>query len=74
MSEETLQKSETKTCEACGKDFLCGANLGKCWCFSVDLNKETLAKLEEDFKSCLCEDCLMSREQNQSRLINQYKL
>ncbi|HVE58730.1 MAG TPA: cysteine-rich CWC family protein [Pyrinomonadaceae bacterium] len=60
MTEETLQKSATKTCESCGKDFSCGANAGKCWCFEIDLSKETLAKLQEDFKSCLCEDCLAS--------------
>lgn len=58
MSEETLQKPETKTCEACGKDFACGANIEKCWCFEIDLRAETLAKLQDNFKSCLCKDCL----------------
>jgi Cysteine-rich CWC len=47
-----------KTCESCGKDFNCGANTKKCWCFEIDLNAETLAKLQEDFKSCLCVECL----------------
>jgi len=59
MSEERIQKPETKTCESCGKDFSCGANVAECWCFGVDLNKETLAKLQEDFESCLCRDCLV---------------
>ena len=63
MSEIFLEKTKptlaTKTCESCGKDFSCGADAGKCWCFEVDLNKDTLAKLEKDFKSCLCPDCLL---------------
>ena len=62
MSEETLQKSETKICESCGKDFSCGANVGKCWCFEIDLNEETLARLREDFENCLCQSCLESSE------------
>lgn len=45
-------------CESCSKEFSCGANVGKCWCFDVDLKAETLAELRENFKSCLCEDCL----------------
>jgi hypothetical protein len=58
MSEKTLEKPETKTCEACGKEFGCGAASAKCWCFEIDLSKETLGKLRQDFKSCLCKDCL----------------
>jgi len=50
--------SEKSVCESCGKEFSCGANVGKCWCFAVELEAETLAELREDFKSCLCEDCL----------------
>ena len=74
MSEIFFEKPETpwkpKTCESCGKDFSCGANTGKCWCFEVDLSRETLAKLQEDFKSCLCEDCLVEPliRQNQNGL------
>lgn len=60
MSEVTFQKSETKTCESCGKDFSCGANVGKCWCFEIDLSEETLASLRKDFKNCLCQSCLES--------------
>jgi hypothetical protein len=49
-------------CESCGKDFPCGAKSGKCWCFEIDLEEETLSKLQKEFESCLCEDCLKSRE------------
>jgi len=56
--------SEKSVCESCGKEFSCGANVGKCWCFAVEVKEETLTKLREDFKRCLCEDCLIkvSRE------------
>ncbi len=50
--------SEKIVCESCGEAFSCGAKVGKCWCFSVELKAETLAELRETFKSCLCEDCL----------------
>jgi hypothetical protein len=58
MTEKILEKSETKTCESCGRDFSCGAASAKCWCFEVDMSPETLAKLRENFKNCLCQDCL----------------
>ncbi len=45
-------------CESCGKEFSCGAKIGKCWCFAVELKANSLAELRENFKSCLCEDCL----------------
>ena len=58
-------KDKSKICESCGKNFTCGAKTEKCWCFEIDLNTETLAKLQEDFKSCLCQDCL--KNQNRER-------
>ena len=51
-------KPEKLICESCGKEFSCGANVGKCWCFEVEVDEKTLAKLPEDYKSCLCENCL----------------
>ena len=50
--------SEKLICESCGKAFSCGANVGKCWCFAVELKAETLTELRENFESCLCKDCL----------------
>lgn len=55
--------NETKTCEACGKSFGCGVNTGKCWCFEVDLSRETLEQLREDFKNCLCQECLEKKNE-----------
>ena len=60
--ENTEKFSDKITCESCGKKFSCGANIGKCWCFDVEVKPETLAQLREDFKSCLCEDCLLIHE------------
>ena len=54
------EKTEDKLiCESCGKEFFCGVNIGKCWCFEIDLEKETLAELRQDFKNCLCQNCLI---------------
>jgi len=50
--------SEKFICECCGGEFSCGANVGKCWCFAVELKADSLAELRENFKSCLCENCL----------------
>ena len=52
------QPCDKIVCESCGEEFSCGANVEKCWCFEVELKAETLADLREDFKNCLCQDCL----------------
>jgi hypothetical protein len=51
--------SEKSICESCGEEFSCGASVGKCWCFDVEVEAETLAKLQEDFNNCLCQNCLV---------------
>ena len=66
MIAEFIEKADEKVsdkliCESCGKAFSCGANVGKCWCFAVEVKAETLTELRENFKSCLCEDCLSER-------------
>ncbi|MCY7347884.1 MAG: cysteine-rich CWC family protein [Pyrinomonadaceae bacterium] len=59
FTENAAEKVSDKiTCESCGVEFSCGANVGKCWCFAVEMKAETLAELREDFNHCLCEDCL----------------
>ncbi len=52
------QKPDKLKCESCGKDFLCGANIGKCWCFELELKADKLVKLQDNYKNCLCQDCL----------------
>jgi hypothetical protein len=63
MFAKSLEKTNEKTsdkliCESCGKEFSCGANTEKCWCFAVEVKADALAELRENFISCLCEDCL----------------
>ncbi|CAN5774400.1 MAG: cysteine-rich CWC family protein [Acidobacteria bacterium] len=62
--------SEKLCCESCGKEFSCGANVGKCWCFTVELKAEKLAKLGEDFESCLCKNCLGKLATNNAKNTN----
>ncbi len=45
-------------CESCGKEFSCGVNAGKCWCFEVELKPEDLENLRENYDRCLCQNCL----------------
>jgi len=57
--EDTDEKVADKLiCESCGKEFSCGAKVGRCWCFAIEVKAETLTALRENFKSCLCKDCL----------------
>jgi hypothetical protein len=60
MTDETLEKSVAKRCESCSAEFSCGAESEKCWCFAIELSPRTLAKLQEEFKNCLCKDCLLN--------------
>ena len=57
--ENTAEKVfEKLICESCGKEFSCGAKVGDCWCFAVEVKAETLTDLRENFDNCLCPDCL----------------
>ena len=58
MKENHLKRTEElKTCPNCGNEFSCSSS-GKCWCFEVFISSEKLKKIEENFNSCLCPDCL----------------
>jgi Cysteine-rich CWC len=46
-----------KQCAKCGQPFDCGGLLG-CWCWSVKLDRATLASLKAQYADCLCPDCL----------------
>ncbi len=64
MPNDSSEKISAKLiCESCGKEFSCGANAQECWCFAVEVKAETLAKVREDFKNCLCEDCLSNYQE-----------
>lgn len=64
LKNNTKKVSDKMVCESCGKEFSCGAHTEKCWCFAVELKPETLAELREDFKNCLCQDCLRQVKEN----------
>ena len=66
MHKLTEKRDQVIVCESCGKEFSCGVNVGKCWCFEIDLSQEKLAELRENFNGCLCKDCLDKENQPQN--------
>lgn len=52
-----LKLVEKEVCPRCGKSFECGKS-GKCWCYELDVPNSILEKIEKDYDSCLCPDCL----------------
>jgi hypothetical protein len=56
--ESSNQAADEIICESCSAKFACGATSGKCWCFGLEINTETLAKLKSEFRRCLCRQCL----------------
>jgi hypothetical protein len=59
---ENYQKKSV--CQLCGKEFSCGAETGECWCFEINTDSEFLAELSENYKNCLCRECLVQRAKN----------
>jgi hypothetical protein len=53
-------------CEACGRDFGCGAETGGCWCSDVTVDPVTLAELRAAYDRCLCPACLIARSSGPS--------
>jgi hypothetical protein len=51
-----------QNCESCGEEFLCQIGLKGCWCSSVELSEKTREYLRENFKLCLCPECLRKFE------------
>ena len=74
MKLQMKQLGDKIICESCGEEFSCGVNIGKCWCFDVELKAETLTELREDFKNCLCENCLGKLATNYTNSTNKIGL
>gem|GEM_PF-1138205 len=53
-----VSASRASTCEACGKDFCCGASLAGCWCANLSLSDTARAELRTRYSRCLCRQCL----------------
>lgn len=47
-------------CQSCHEDFTCGAGLTGCWCMEIKLDSSARAKMREQFRDCLCRNCLES--------------
>ena len=45
-------------CEACGREFTCGAELSGCWCEEIKLSDAARAELRARYERCLCRACL----------------
>ena len=56
--QKTSPRRRVKTCESCGKAFVC--HQGGCWCDALKLAHPTLEALQMKYQDCLCEDCLKS--------------
>jgi hypothetical protein len=53
-------KSQNKICQRCAKHFECNANnIAACECSRVSLNEKELKFIKENFKDCICANCLM---------------
>ncbi|MBM3435532.1 MAG: cysteine-rich CWC family protein [Bacteroidetes bacterium] len=57
MTKKDKTKLDVEICPRCGKQFHCSKSQ-KCWCYEMDVPVETLEKLQYDFESCICPECL----------------
>ncbi len=53
-----------KECSKCKKTFVCGFDTGSCWCQDLEIEKTELEKLNNNYESCLCKECLLSYAKN----------
>ena len=56
-----------ETCEACGREFGCGAISGSCWCSTEDVPPAVLTELSERYSLCLCPACLVAAAEGSLR-------
>lgn len=53
-----------KTCEVCGKEFMCFPE--NCWCKDHDLTKKQLMLIYLKHDNCLCPECIKGYEEKKS--------
>ena len=52
-------KHENKICPRCQTVFECrAADISNCQCYSIQLNEQERAFLENNYHDCLCADCI----------------
>ena len=54
---QSIVRGKQETCEACQNSFTCGP-FWNCWCAKEKLPRETLGKLKQTYRRCLCPECL----------------
>ncbi len=59
-----MELEEKGICPRCKKKFLCSKS-NKCWCYEITLDYNHLEKLNEEYESCLCPNCLIAIKNGQ---------
>ncbi len=52
LEDDFLQK-----CPRCGRPFICYKD-GSCWCHELRVHPKTRESIQQEFRGCLCRDCL----------------
>ena len=52
-----MQLEEKESCPRCQGKFDCSKS-NKCWCYEIGLDSDQLEKLNDEYKSCLCPNCI----------------
>jgi len=52
-----MNKGKLKRCPSCGKFFSCQGD-DDCWCESYKLHKKNMLVIMNEFKDCICPECL----------------
>lgn len=60
-TQHRLPELHTKVCPRCKQAFQCQVEAG-CWCEKLNLHRDVLKKLRQEYIDCLCESCLKSFE------------
>ncbi len=50
-------KYQPKICPRCGQSFICYCSVD-CWCFEISIPEKLNEYLENNYESCLCENCI----------------
>lgn len=59
LSHSAVETEETfvNSCPRCGRPFICYED-DTCWCQDVKVHPQTQAALRQEFRGCLCQNCL----------------
>jgi len=56
-SQVAIERKYSKSCSRCKRVFLCHNN-SACWCHTYVVSQAVSSTLKQDYKGCLCEECL----------------